>query len=278
MRTVTRATTGAFAILVLFACSLSACGSKVAASGDFHPEQPGTLTVATSEVPLTGFWEGTAAYPTGGFEYELARELAKRFDLEHVKVVVVPFGDIVSGDLGGADLGLSDITATSEREKVLDFTGPYLPATPAVLVRSGTDVPDLKTAQQLRWAVGKSTTLRSYLEDTIQPNDQPLLTSSRRETVAAVESHRVDAGLLDLPVASATAHASGGKLSIAGQFDLNDDISAALPQGSDNTDAVDSAIRAFIADGTIGSLAHEWLGLNTDGTSVEDVPLIRTES
>jgi polar amino acid transport system substrate-binding protein len=263
------------AVLAIFS---SACGAKTAASGDFQPLHRGTLTVATSVVPLAGFWEGTAVRPTGGFEYELARALAKRFHVAQIQVVVVPFSRLVAGDLGGADVALSDITATTGRRKVLDFTGPYLPATPAVLVRAGTNVPDLKTAQGLTWAAGEATTLLDYLNNTIQPDAKPLITASRQATIDAVENHRVEAGLLDLPVAAAVARESNGSLAVAGQFDLNDDISAALPHGSSNTDAVDSAIRALQANGTIGALAHRWLGLRLDETSAQDVPLIRTDS
>ena len=267
------------AVAVLLAVTgLAGCGSKLRATGNFVPAHPNTLTVVTGEIPLVGFWEGTPDRPTGGFEYELAIELAKQFGLAHVNVVVVPFAQIVKGDLGGADLALSDITATKAREEVLDFAGPYLPATPAVLVRSGQDVPDLKTAQGLRWAVGKSTTLRDYLDNTIQPNPRSLYTSSQHETVQAILDHKVDAGLLDLPVASAIAHNSGGALEVAGQFELNDDLSAALPEGSDNRQAVDSALRRLTADGTIADLAQRWLGLDLSGDSANQVPLIQTES
>jgi polar amino acid transport system substrate-binding protein len=265
----------AVTVLVVFC---SACGTKTSASGNFHPRRRGTLTVATSVVPLAGFWEGTADRPTGGFEYELARALAKRFGIAQIHVVVVPFSRLVAGDLGGADMALSDITATTGRRKVLDFTGPYLAATPAVLVPAGTVVPDLKTAQGLTWAVGEATTLLDFLNNTIQPDAKPLITASRQATIDAVKSHRVEAGLLDLPVAAAAARESSGGLAVAGQFDLNDDISAALPHGSSNTDAVDSAIRALQANGAIGALAHRWLGLHLDETSAQDVPLIRTSS
>jgi polar amino acid transport system substrate-binding protein len=266
-------------VLVVFVCAIAAgaCGSQIPASGSFHPRRPGTLTVVTSEVPLAGFWEGTAARPTGGFEYELARALAKRFGLASVDVVVVPFSRIVAGDVGTADVALADITATDARRKVLDFTGPYLPARPSVLVRAGMSVPDLKTAQALTWAVGKSTTLYDFLVQTVRPAAAPVITTSRAQTMDLVATRRVDAGMLDLPVAAAFAHDSNGALSVAGQFDSNDDVSAALPKGSGNVDAVDSALRALIADGTIGALAHRWLGLNVDGTSANDVPIIPTE-
>jgi ABC-type amino acid transport substrate-binding protein len=262
---------------VALVAGLSGCGLKGSASGDFHPRHEGVLTVATSEVPLPGFWEGTAAKPTGGFEYELARALADRFGLKSVKIVVMPFDRLVRGDLGGADLALADVTDTAEREKVLEFTGAYLAASPAVLVRTGKSVPDLKTARGLTWAVGRATTLQQFLDGTIRPTKPPLITSSRLETSAAVTEKSAEAGLLDLPVAAAIARESNGKLHVAGQFESNDDISAALPKGSSNVDAVASALRRFVADGTISSLARRWLGLRLNGTSADHVPLIRTE-
>jgi ABC-type amino acid transport substrate-binding protein len=264
-------------LVVVAALAAGACASTVKASGDFTPAHHGVLTVATSEVPLPGLWDGTAAHPTGGFEYELAKDLAKQFGLDRVKVVLVPFDQIIGGHLGGADLALSDLTATPERGQVLDFTDPYLAATPAALVRAGQSVPDLHTAQGLTWAVGRHTTLSDFVDGTIQPNTHTLVTGSQHDTVAAVEDHRVDAGLLDLPVAAAVARDSKGRLSVAGQFDSSDDLSAALPQGSGNLDAASSAIRALIADGTIAALAKQWLGITLDGTSADHVPLIRTQ-
>ncbi|HEX4776266.1 MAG TPA: ABC transporter substrate-binding protein [Acidimicrobiia bacterium] len=266
------------ALLLVLAVVATACGMNVNAAGEFKARRHDTLTVATGEVPLTGLWEGTAAHPTGGFEYELARALAKHFGLKHLDVVVVPFSRLVQGDLGGADLALSDMTATAARERFLDFTNPYLRARPAVLVRNGRDVPDLHAAQGLSWAVGGASTLHDYLDDTISPDGPVLLTSSLAQTVTAIDDGRVDAGLLDLPVAAAVARASHGQLSVAGQFQKNDDVSAALPNDSPNVDAVSSALRALIADGTVSSLARRWLGLTVKGTSAVHVPLIRTES
>jgi ABC-type amino acid transport substrate-binding protein len=263
--------------VVVAAAVLSGCASSQEASGDFQSVHRNTLTVATGEVPLPGLWDGTPAKPTGGFEFELAKLLAERFGLHHLKVVVVPFSQIVAGHLGGADMALSDITATPERGQNLDFSTAYLAATPAVLVRAGQSVPDLKTAQDLVWSVGSTSTLRDFLEHTIQPNTTTHLARTQHDTVEAIEQHRVDAGLLDLPVAAAVAADSHGQLEVAGQFDSNDDISAALPQGSPNVDATSSAIRALIADGTINKLAKRWLGLSLSGTTADDVPLIRTQ-
>ncbi|HEY5334139.1 MAG TPA: hypothetical protein VIJ21_11390 [Solirubrobacterales bacterium] len=60
---------------------LAGCGSISGSAGTFTPARPDVLTVATSAVPSAGFWEGTPTHPTGGFEYELVKEMAKRFGL-----------------------------------------------------------------------------------------------------------------------------------------------------------------------------------------------------
>ena len=267
---------GVLLAMVLAVMTVTGCSSKVNASGDFTPVHPGVLTVATSDVPLAGMWEGTPDQPTGGFEYELARAMASHLGLDRVEVVIVPFDTMVAGDLGGADLALSDLTATSERAQHLDFSGVYLAATPSVLVQKGRTVTDLHTAQGLSWAVGHNTTLEAFLQDTVAPDGQITLTESEQETIQAVRDGSVDAGLLDLPIAAAEAASSDGALTVAGQFASDDSISAALPKGSPNLDAVSSSIRALTANGTIRDLAKQWLGISLTGTAAQDVPLIRT--
>lgn len=57
--------------------------------------------------------------------------------------MTVPFARIVAGDLGGADVAISDVSVTDERAKVVDFSVPYLPAVPAILTRKGREVRDV---------------------------------------------------------------------------------------------------------------------------------------
>ena len=80
--------------LVATGCGVAPTGP---AAGSFSPSEPGVLMVAAS-LPAPGFWEGTAAAPTGGFEHGLALELAERFGLDEVRVVDVPFDRLVTGD------------------------------------------------------------------------------------------------------------------------------------------------------------------------------------
>ncbi|MGB0097664.1 MAG: hypothetical protein WBP81_34645 [Solirubrobacteraceae bacterium] len=87
------------AAVLLAGLLLGACSDRTSspAAGTFTPRTPGVLTVATSDVPSPGFWEGTPGHVTGGLEYELARDLAQRFSLKSVRVTIVHFHRVVTG-------------------------------------------------------------------------------------------------------------------------------------------------------------------------------------
>jgi ABC-type amino acid transport substrate-binding protein len=228
-----------------------------------------------SGFPTPGFWEGTPAHPTGGFEFELAKAMAERFGLRSVRVVVEHFHQIVAGDLGGADFALDLITPTAQREQHLDFSTPYLTAAPTVVVRNGTPIPDLATAQALRWGATRSTTFIEDIETAVDPDNPVRIFDQESETMAALNRGLIDAVLLDLPLAVATAEHSGGRLDVAAQLPTSETIAAALPKGSSNGQAVSSAIRAFMADGTINRLLERWVG-PAAANAETSIPLLHT--
>lgn len=255
--------------------ALSGCGSISGSAGSFSSIQPKVLTVATAAVPSAGFWEGTPTHPTGGFEYELAREMAKRFGLDGVRIKIVHFHRLVAGHLGGADLGIDLITPTGERENALEFSTPYLKSAPTVVVRIGTEIPDLASAQELRWGAVRSTTFVEAITDSIVPEAPTRLFDGQRELLAALGSGRVEAALFDLPLAVAIANESEGELEAVAQLPEREALSVALPKDSPNRQAVDSAIRAFTADGKIEDLLSEWVG--SDASNAESaIPLLHT--
>jgi polar amino acid transport system substrate-binding protein len=258
------------ALLGAAALTVTACGGGVSAAGSsFEPVKSGVLTVATAFLPAPGFWQGRP--PTRGFEAGLAAALAKHLGLHRVRVVQVPFGQIVRGKLGGADIALSQLTPTEERERSVDFTTAYLDSPPGILARKGVDATDVQSLQGLRWVVSRLSTLTPIVTDRIRPDRPPVVVEDRSQALAVLRSGRADALLLDLPVALGLAHADW-RFQVLGQLDGGEDLAGALPDGSPNREIVDSAIRALQADGTIDELVTRWLGKSED-----DVPLILTE-
>ncbi|HEV7527620.1 MAG TPA: ABC transporter substrate-binding protein [Solirubrobacteraceae bacterium] len=266
------------AVAAVLAAAVAGCANASSgAAGSFTPRTANTLTVATAQIPDPGFWEGTFAHPTGGFEYRLAQKLAARFGLNKLKVVEVPFHELVRGRLGGADLALSDITITDERAEHLDFSSSYLKAPPSILVRPGTEVSDVKAARALHWAVQHDTTLKTALERSIEPTTQTLVFEHQREVLLALHVGRASAVMLDLPVALAYARDSPRSYAVAGQLPSEAQLGVALPQGSHNVEAIDSAIRGLKAEGEIDRLGHEWLHADLQEGRAEDVPVLRAE-
>lgn len=265
-------------MIVLVLLTLAGCGGVGLdrSAGRFEPEVPGTLKVATQSVPSAGFWEGTATDPTGGFEYELARRMQERFELDEVEIVVIPFAEIIAGDIADSDLALSLITPTPERDQVLDFSDPYLTAPPALLTAADLEVPDLETARDLQYVVETGTTLEPALSDSIDPIPATIVAPDRDAVLAALEDGDAEAAIFDLPAAQALADQSDGEWHVAAKLGTDETIAAALPEGSaQNREAVSSVIRALAADGTLNELSERWLGGDITGGASE-VPLLRT--
>jgi polar amino acid transport system substrate-binding protein len=274
-RTPRKAAIGLVALALAMLVAACGSGSLSSSAGTFTPGRPDTLTVATAFFPAPGFWEGDVSAPSGGFERDLAHALAQRFGLASVSVVSVAFGDLVGGKLGGADLALSELTPTHEREKVLDFSTPYLVAPPGVVVKPGIAPRDLAALRGLRWVTVAGSTLTTIVNDDIRPSERPLEVPGRPQALAALDDGTAQALLLDLPVALALAKSAPDSYKVAAQLSGSEGLAAALPRGSKNTQAVDSAIRAFQADGTIDKLSERWLGAKL-ATGADNVPLIRT--
>lgn len=262
---------------VLTVLAVAGCGTTPSgpAAGEFVPSSPGVLTVAAS-LPAPGFWDGPADAPTGGFEHGLALALADRFGLDEVRVVDVPFDRLVRGDLGGADLALAELTPTVDRDEGLDFSTAYLDAHPGVLVRAGTEVPDLAAARELSWAVQTGSVHVDLVRDRIRPEGGLVERPDIASVVVEVADGRVDAAVLDLPTALVEERLTDGELEVVAQFATDDVLAAALVDGDDNLEAVDSAIRALLRDGTIERLAEEWLGRSALDGGI-DIPLIRAQ-
>ena len=248
-------------IAAVFALMLSAVGcgddSGSDAGGTFTPKQAGVLTVITS-LPAPGFWDGPDVdHLTGGFEWGIAIDLAKRFGLE-VTFVDAPFEQLAEGDFDDADIALAQISTTDACRDLMDFSSPYYPSNAGALAKKDVELKDLAAAKELKWVVEESTTEQSLLDDVIKPDHAPLVTQTREETLSALADGRADAALLDLPTALATAH-EHPELTVPAQFTTNEQMAVALPKDSDNTEAVSTAIRALDADGTLDDLFDKYL-------------------
>lgn len=235
------------------------------AAGDFTPLHPGVLTVAT-ELPAPGFWDGGGPDGTdpdrltGGFEHELALALADRLGLDRVEVVDVPFDRLVAGEAEGFDVALAQVSITGDREHHVDFSAPYLTTPVGVGGRADLDVPDLAKARTLRWGVARGTTEVDVLEDLVRPEAAPERYPTVAAALTAAARGEVDVAAADWFEVLAAARAAGkpevvdDALALVAQITAPQHYGVVLPEGSDDLDAVDSALRALEADRTLRKL------------------------
>jgi polar amino acid transport system substrate-binding protein len=245
------------------------------AAGVFMPRERGVLTVAT-DFPAAGFWEGAdVGHVTGGFEHELAQELAARLGLDRVEVVSRPFDDLVDGSAEGFDLALAQVSITRERAELVDLTVPYLTTPVGVVGRpdgrpDGGAVSDLAEARTRRWGVVEATTEIDVVDDLIIPDADATVFATIAEALTAVARRSVDVVALDLVRALAEVEGQPG-LSLVAQVTAPQHYGALLPQGSKNLAAVDSAIRSMEADGTLEDMREQLFY----GYEVGDAPVVR---
>jgi polar amino acid transport system substrate-binding protein len=253
-------------ILIVLAFAAAACSggaeepTETRTQGGFSPVEDGVLTVATN-LPAPGFWNGDdPSAIEGGFEYGIATELAERLGLDGgVKVVNVSFDALVAGQARDFDIALSQVTITDERAEVVDFTVPYFSSDQGVLVRKGTEVPDLAAAKQLQWGVQASTTGQSFVDEEIQPAEETRVYSETTQAFTALQANQVDAVLLDTAIVLGQAAEPGSPFEVVAQFKSGEAYGGILPKGSPNREAIDEELQDMIDDGTTAELSDEFL-------------------
>ena len=122
-------------------------------------------------------------------------------------------------------------------------------------------MPDLATAQELQWGAVRATTFVDVIDNLIAP-DQPV----RLYDDYAQRWRRLERGQVEADPARPAAgrrHRRTSPTAASTRWPScrrRRRSRPRCPKGSDNVEAVDSAMRAFTADGTIDQSARTWVG------------------
>jgi polar amino acid transport system substrate-binding protein len=262
--------------IIGLAVALTACGSSSSSSGSggktssgptcskstsgkFTPVTANTLTVATS-LPAPGFWNGDdPGSITGGYEYGMAKDMAKQAGLKNVVVKNVSFDALVAGQTSNYDVALSQVTITADRAKVVCFTSPYFSSDQGVLVKTGTTVKTEADAKKLKWGVQGSTTGQTFLNDKVKPDSEPSVFQDTPSMFTALEAGQVQAVMLDTAIVLGQAAASDGKLAVVAQYKTGESYGGILQGGTKNLGFMDKYIATMKSDGTLAQLNEQYL-------------------
>ena len=194
-----------------------------------------------------------------GFDPAIGTEIAKRMGLE-TEIITTAWDGIIGGLLANKyDAVVGSMSITAERDKVIDFVGPYYNTKRAIFTKAGspiTSVEQLDTAKvgvtlgetHEEWAREKGYDINTY--------------KGLPELLLELDNGRVDAIVNDsIPVMLAMK---------AGQYDLavvNDPTAEpigagiAIREGNPDLAAeMQKALDAMMEDGTYLEIATEWVG------------------
>lgn len=200
-----------------------------------------------------------------GFDVDIARAVAEKMGL---KVEFTPSkweGILAALDTGRFDAVFNQVTMTPEREKVYEFSTPYTYSGLQILVRKD-HVKDIKGPDDLAGkkvgvllGTNHEQWLREHTKATIQTYDED---ATRNQDLLV---GRIDAILNDRLIVGAAQKIYGGNILPTGGLLYETRQGAAVKKG--NTElvaAIDQALAALTADGTMKKLSEKWF--NSDVT------------
>jgi polar amino acid transport system substrate-binding protein len=270
------------AAVLLAALALAACGDDDDDGGgggngggggaqeaelDLYKE--GQLTIG-AEFPVKGFIELPYDDPKG-FEVDFADALAKELGVPKVQWVPTPFAGLFSPAPKPWDMSIQEVTITDDRAKVVDFSIPYFDANQGFLIAKGgpaEGVQSIAEMNDLLFGFQAATTGGAYIQDEIQPDEQPREFTTLPAATQALANGQIDAFLMDVAIGSQIVKERGDQIAMPGQFITEEQYGVVFEKGNPLRTQVNKAIRAIKADGRLERLQAKWF----PGT--EDLPVL----
>jgi polar amino acid transport system substrate-binding protein len=172
------------------------------------------------------------------------------------------------------DFHMAQISIRPERAENVDFTDSYFDANQSLVINADTDIAGAVSIADLAGynlgaAVG--TTSLQFIEEQIQPENEPTVLNNTADLVQALENGQIDGFVIDLGSAffSVAVQLSDG--TIVGQFPTSaqgDQLGAVLDLGSPLTACINEAIAALGESGQLQTIYDATI------TAAQGVPVI----
>jgi polar amino acid transport system substrate-binding protein len=251
--------------------SLAACQQTVKT----QTKTPGVLTAATDN-PVYEPWFVNNTPSNGlGYESAVAYDVASLlgFPKEKVKWVTEGFDQSYAPGPKAFDFDINEISVTPERSAVVSFSDSYYDTTQSIVTLKGSKVAtDHSPAALKTYLYGDQigTTGLAYINNYIKPTQQPRVYNSLDQAVSALETHQIDAIVVDTPDGQymASSQVKGGVQ--VGQFPTTGEhYGMLLAKGNPLTTCVNSALATMDQQGTIAALEKKYLGIYNAVPSIQ---------
>jgi polar amino acid transport system substrate-binding protein len=271
------------AAVLLAALALAACGDDDDDGGngggggggggseqaelDLHTD--GQLTIG-AEFPVKGFVELPIDDPKG-FEVDLADAIAQELGVPKVEWVNTSFAGLFRPGQKPFDMAINEVTITEERSQVVDFSVPYFDANQGFLIKKGgpaEGVTSIAEMKDLQFGFQAATTGGDYINEEIQPNEDPRQFTTLGAAVQALANGQIDAFLMDVAIGAEIVKERGNEVDMTGQFVTKEQYGVVFEKGNSLREPVNEAIEKLKADGTLERLQAKWF------PGSEDLPVL----
>jgi polar amino acid transport system substrate-binding protein len=197
----------------------------------------------------------------GGWDYDTVREIGRRLNFKP-DFREIAWDSMIQGVATGQfDMAANGITVTPERSRVVDFSESYERVRQRLLVRM--DERRFKTLKEFAATAGAR--LGAQKGNTNYTRAEELVGRTRiaaydefGDLVQALLSGDLDAVIIDDVGGQGYVGANAGKLRMLDGALAAQDLAIVYPQGSALRPAVDQALAAMKADGTLAKISAHW--------------------
>ena len=232
--------------------------------------EDGTLTVATDKPAYPPWFKGDPQ-SYGGYEGEVASEIAKRMDLP-IEWVVEPFNKSYAPGAKDYDFDINQITITPERERVVDFSDGYFDNAQGVLVMEGSPAADAESLSDLaddRLGAQVGTTALDFVNTTIQPEEETKVYDTTNDARSALEGGQIDAFVTDLVTTVYLRDIEIEGSEVIGQYPETEPFGMLFEKGNPLVGCVNEVLGEMKSDGTLEDLQEEHLQPYLDVPTLE---------
>jgi polar amino acid transport system substrate-binding protein len=220
----------------------------------------GVLTVATDKPAYPPWFEGNPENYSG-FEGEVANEVAERMDLP-IEWVVEPFNKSYAPGSKDYDFDINQITITPEREQAVDFSDGYFDNAQGVLALKDSPAADAQSISDLKdvkFGAVVGTTSLDFINESIQPSEEPKIYDTTNDAKSALDSGQVDAFVTDLVTTVFLRDFEIKNSVVVGKYPRNEQFGMLFEEGNPLVGCVNQVLAQMKEDRTLRRLEEKYL-------------------
>lgn len=197
-----------------------------------------------------------------GIDMEMAQIIADKLGVK-LKIDNMSFDAVLAAiPSGKCDLGISSLSITDERKKVMDFSEPYMETAVMMLVGKDSELKTLDDLQGKKIGVQLGTIADTYVASFVEGAEVSRMNKDA-DAVMDLINGKVDAVLTDAAPAKALAEKNADKIKLVDEKMSSDQLAIATKAGNTELMAfVNGVLKDMKADGSLDAIIAKFIPSN----------------